>query len=121
MKKKNNQNELSVEQRKLGKSILVDPILFALQVLGVELWDHEIMILRSIQQYTRTAVKACHGIGKTFTLAVIALWWLARHTDGIVITTSPTQRQVRRQLWVGIPRLGKNSPGSFPQPRTDEI
>ena len=121
MKKKNSPGELSLEQKKLGKNILLNPILFAIQVLGVELWDHEIMILRSIQQNTRTAIKACHGIGKTFTLAVVALWWLARYPDGIVLTTSPTQRQVRTQLWSEIHRLARSARVPYPKLKITEL
>ena len=121
MKKNNSPGELSLEQKKLVKSILLDPILFPKQILGVELWDHEIMILRSIQRYTRTAVKACHGIGKTFTLAVVTLWWLARYPDGIVLTTSPTQRQVRTQLWFEIHRLARSAQVPYPKIKTTEL
>jgi hypothetical protein len=73
-------------------------VLFATHVLGVDLWESEVELLRSIQTNRRTAIRACHAVGKTFTLAVAALWWLARHDEGIVLTTSPTQRRVQTQL-----------------------
>ena len=81
-----------------------DPVLFATNVLGTQLWQREIEILKSIQIHTRTAIKACHGVGKTFTLALAALWWLVRWADGIVLTTAPTFRQVGTQLWSEIHR-----------------
>src|SRR5580704_8193701 len=121
MKKKNSAGELSLQQIKVGKSLLLDPVLFATRVLGVELCDHEIMILRSIQHKTRTAIKACHAIGKTFTLAVAALWWLARYREGIVLTTSSTQRQVRTQLWLEIHRLVDHAKVPFPKLKTTEL
>jgi hypothetical protein len=96
--KEQNDQELSAEQKLFIKKVMLDPVLFATHVLGVDLWPREMEILRSLKKYRRTAVKACHGVGKTFTLAVAALWWLARYPEGIVLTTSPTQRQVRTQL-----------------------
>ena len=58
-------------------------------------------------------MKACHGVGKTFTLAMAALWWLARYPEGIVLTTSPTQRQVRTQLWSEIHRAVERAQSSL--------
>ena len=81
------------------KKVVRDPVRFAAQILGVELWELEVEILRSIQTNRRTAIKACHGVGKTFILAVAVPWWLARYEEGIVLTTAPTLRQVETQLW----------------------
>jgi hypothetical protein len=91
-----------------------DPVLFATNVLGTQLWEREIEILRSIRIHTRTAIKACHGVGKTFTLALAALWWLVRWADGIVLTTAPTFRQVGTQLWSEIHRAAGRSKIQFP-------
>jgi phage terminase large subunit len=88
MKKKNSQT-LSAQQKKFVRNILSDPVLFATHILGIILWEREAEILQSIRTHRRTAVKACHAVGKTFTLAIAALWWLARYRDGIVLTTSP--------------------------------
>jgi len=91
MKKKDN-GELTMLQKYRIRRALKDPVLFANEILGVSLWQREVEILRSIKKQRRTAVKACHGVGKTFVLAVATLWWLARFREGIVLTTSPTQR-----------------------------
>jgi phage terminase large subunit len=120
MKTKNNR-ELSACQKVFVKKIIRDPVLFAAHVLGVDLWQREAEILRSIRDHRRTAVKACHGIGKTFTLAAAALWWLARYTEGIVLTTSPTQRQVRTQLWSEIHRAVERARVPYPKLRTTEL
>ena len=66
-------------------------------------------------------MKACHGVGKTFTLAVATLWWLARYPDGIVLTTSPTQRQVRTQLWSEIHRAVERAKVPYPKLKTTEL
>lgn len=120
MKTKNN-HELSSEQKRFVRKVVSDPVLFATPILGVDLWQREIEILRSIKIHLRTAVKACHGVGKTFTLAVAALWWLARYPEGIVLTTSPTQRQVRTQLWSEIHRAVERAKVPYPKLKTTEL
>ncbi|MGO9268220.1 MAG: hypothetical protein ACLQBA_25595 [Candidatus Binataceae bacterium] len=72
-----NSNELTAQQKAFVREIVGDPVLFAEHVLGVDLWDLEADILRSISAQRRTAIKACHGVGKTFTLSLAALWWRA--------------------------------------------
>jgi phage terminase large subunit len=113
MMKKNSQ--FSPQQIAYIRRIATDPVLFAIQVLGTMLWEGQVEILRSIAWYTRTAVKACHAAGKTYALAVATLWWLARYEDGIVLITSPTQRQVRTQIWSEIHRIVERARIPFPE------
>src|ERR1700693_1300599 len=97
-------DQLTTEQKAYLQKVIGDPVLFATHILGVTLWDRQVEILRSIEQHRRTAVKACHGVGKTFSLAIAALWWLSRYEQGVVLTTAPTFRQVKTQLWPEIHR-----------------
>jgi phage terminase large subunit len=120
MKKKTDEL-LSPERKSFVRKVVSDPVLFATHILGVDLWQREAEILRSIKTHRRTAVKACHGVGKTFTLAVVALWWLARYPEGIVLTTSPTQRQVRTQLWSEIHRAVERAKVPYPKLKTTEL
>src|ERR1700737_3249060 len=116
-----NDPELSAGQKSFVRNMVGDPVLFANHILGVSLWECEAEILRSIKTHRRTAVKACHGVGKTFTLALATLWWLARYRDGIVLTTSPTQRQVRTQLWSEIHRAVERARVPYPKLKTTEL
>lgn len=65
------------------------------------------MILESLRDHRRTAVHSCHNVGKTFTSAVAALWWIFSHDPGeaFVISTAPTAPQVKALLWREINRL----------------
>ena len=45
------------------------------------------------------AVRSCNGAGKTYTAALATIWWLLAHDKAIVVTTAPTDRQVRELLW----------------------
>jgi hypothetical protein len=72
------ESSLSKKQIDHARRVIADPVLFASHVLGVEVWGKEAEILQSIKNNRRTAVKACHGVGKTFAQAIAVLWWLAR-------------------------------------------
>jgi hypothetical protein len=118
---KNDKDELTRQQKAFVVKVVKDPVAFARHILGAELWEREVEILRSIQTGRRTAVKACHGAGKTFSLALAALWWLARYEQGIVLTTAPTFRQVRTQLWLEIHRLAERAKIPYPPSELDGL
>ncbi len=117
----NSQHELSSGQKEYARGVIQDPVLFASHVLGMELWAREMEILRTIKSHRRTAIKACHGVGKTFTLAVAGLWWLARYPEGVVLTTSSTMRQVSTQLWLEIHRLAEHARVRYPKLKSSEL
>jgi phage terminase large subunit len=118
---KTESHELTPQQKAYVRKVISDPVLFASNVLGAKLWKRQIEILRSIQNRRRTAIKACHGVGKTYTLAVAALSWLARYHDGIVLTTSSTLRQVETQVWSEIRRVIAQAKIPYPQPTSTEL
>ena len=75
------------------------PVHFAANVLGVTPWGKQKQILNAIANKRFVAVRSCNGAGKTFTAAVVILWWLMSYDNAIVITTAPSERQVREILW----------------------
>ena len=81
------------------RSIRTDPINFACNILGVKPWDKQQQILDAIAHNRSVAVRSCNGAGKTFTAAITILWWLMSYDNAIVITTAPSERQVREILW----------------------
>ena len=81
------------------RAIRTDPVNFACNILGVKPWDKQQQILNSIAANRYVAVRSCNGAGKTFTAAVTILWWLMSYDNAIVITTAPSERQVREILW----------------------
>lgn len=78
---------------------LQDPEYFTSKILNKTLWPVQAEILRSVRDNMRTAVRSCHGIGKTFTAAMCILWFLYRHPKAIVLSTAPTWRQVEKLIW----------------------
>lgn len=75
------------------------PADFYHEVLGAKPWQAQIDILESVFTHRETAVKSCHGTGKSFNAARIALTFLTTHIGSIVVTTAPTWRQVKDVLW----------------------
>ncbi len=66
---------------------------------GVYFWRLQQDMLTSVWQHQRTSVSSCHAIGKDFTAALVALTFLEVFEPSIVITTAPTDRQVKLVLW----------------------
>lgn len=85
-----------------------EPVDFGEDVLGVYTWSKQREILESIRDNKRTAVRSCHGPGKTFTAAVAALWFL-QLPNSRVVSTAPTWSQVRKLLWHEVNQRHKNS------------
>lgn len=80
-----------------------DPVVYATEVLGHDLWDVPVAILRALDvPNARVAVKGCHSSGKTHCAAAAVQWWA--DTQGIAVTTAPTGDQVERLLWGEIRR-----------------
>lgn len=99
---------------------LADPVHFAGDVLGSNLWRRQRDIMRAVPTKLRVAVKACHASGKTYQAARLALWWLVRYPQGKVINTAPGWRQVRL-LWDEIRLARKQSRIAFPEPTATEL
>ena len=88
----------------------LDPVEFAREVLGVELWAKQKEVLAALPENRRVAVKSGNGLGKGFSAAVAVLWFLHSHDPAIVLSTAPTFRQVRHILWRQIHSLHRRAP-----------
>jgi hypothetical protein len=101
--------------------IVRDPVRFCRGLLRQDLWPLQEDILRAVASRSRVAVKACHASGKTFVAALVVLWFVTRHRDGIVVTTAPTWTQVEKLLWGEIHRAVQSSRIAFPQLNKTEL
>lgn len=99
----------AAEERELVARGQADPVFWLRQVLGAEPWSMQCKILDAISVRDRVAVASCHGAGKSWLAARIALWFLNNHCPSIVITTAPTNRQVKGILWKEIGRAHRDS------------
>lgn len=78
-----------------------DPAAWVDNRLGEFFWSKQIEIAQSVVENRRTAVQACHGVGKSFSAARFIAWWLDIHPPGeaFVVSTAPTAKQVEAVLW----------------------
>jgi hypothetical protein len=76
------------------------------EVLKEDIWSKQEEICQSVVDNRYTAVKACHGPGKSFIAARIGCWWINVHElgDAFLVTTAPSWPQVQAILWREIRR-----------------
>ncbi len=84
-----------------------DPAGWVTQRIRKFIWSKQHAIMEAVRDHRRTAVRSCHGVGKSDVAAKVAAWWLDTHPPGsaFVVTTAPTFQQVRAILWRYIRRL----------------
>ena len=79
-----------------------DPIGFFIDILGMDrdlIWSKMEEMTLLVASCRKLAVKAGHSVSKTYTAGRIVLWYLYTHYPSTVITTAPTDTQVRELLW----------------------
>lgn len=83
---------------------LADPRVWVREKLGEHLWSKQVTIAESVRDNRQTAVRSCHGVGKSFLASRLAAWWIDSHPPGTarVVTTAPTGPQVAAILWTEI-------------------
>jgi DNA-directed RNA polymerase subunit RPC12/RpoP len=96
-----------------------DPVVWAREKLGDVLWSGQVRILEAVRDNRKTAAATCHEVGKSFSAALLAGWWIDTHPHGkaFVVTTAPSNDQVRIILWREIGRTHQrgNLPGRVNQ------
>ena len=91
-----------------------DPVGFAKDILGIQLWSKQIEILESFKTHKRISVKSGHKCGKSTTAVVAALWFYCSFEDARVIFTAPTGHQIRDVLWHELHRVVNKSLTKIP-------
>lgn len=98
---------------------LKDPELWSKERLGRVLWSGQVRLMASVRDNRRTAAPTCHEVGKSFSAATLAAWWIDCHEPGeaFVVTSAPTNNQVRAILWreIGRAHAAGNLPGHVNQ------
>src|SRR4051794_17722522 len=99
-----------------------DPLAWVHHEAKSETWSKQDEIYKAVQDNRYTAVRSCHGPGKSYTAANLIAWWLATKPDPFVVTSAPTSHQVRTILWREIRRAKKHSnlPGKITQGQVPE-
>lgn len=82
-----------------------DPVGFARDVLGIELWSAQVEILESIRDNRNTTVRSGHKCGKSTALAVAALWFYCSFDRARVLMTAVKASQIDEVIWKEVRRL----------------
>lgn len=103
-----------LERQKRTSSFFNDPVLWARYMLGVDLWSKQREIANSLVNNKNVAVKAGHGVGKSFLVAVLACWWVdTRFPNAIVASTAPSTQQIGAIVWNEIRKMYRTIEGRY--------
>jgi hypothetical protein len=86
------------------------------------IWSKQKEICEAVRDNRFTAVRSCHGSGKSFIAAWLVAWWLSTHDDAVVVTSAPSANQVKNILWKEVRRAHKKAglPGHITQSEVPE-
>lgn len=71
--------------------------------------------MQAVAAHKRVAVRSCHNSGKTVCAAALTQWFARCFSPSLVLTTAPTLRQVKEQLWkeIGSFQRAASLPGAL--------
>ena len=89
-----------------------DPVAFVVEVLGVQPDKWQADALKAVLSYDRISIRSGHGVGKSYFLSFVTLWWLCtRSNEGCkVAMTAPTSHQLHDVLFSSISELYRKMP-----------
>lgn len=76
-----------------------NPVWFIERILGGMGWAGQYEIIEAVRDNRHVVVKSCHSMGKDWISGRLVPWFLMSYYPSLVITTGPTDRQVRKILW----------------------
>lgn len=73
---------------------------FAREILGLQhIWSRQAEVLEAVLTHDAVAVSAGRKVSKSYSIAILALYWWATYPDGIVTLMSTTESQVDRNVY----------------------
>lgn len=92
-----------LDRRKLKTAYFDNPVLWARDVLGVELWSRQAEVAMAIVSNKNVVVKAGHEVGKSWLAGLIACWWVDTRWDSpggcFLVSTAPSTAQINAIVW----------------------
>lgn len=80
-----------------------NPILWAKDVLNIDLWDIQGDIGMALKDHKNIAVKAGHEVGKSFLMGILICWWIDTRWQlpggCFVVSTAPSTKQINAIVW----------------------
>lgn len=96
-------------------------LLYIERVLGFTPWSRQAQVVRAVQSVVQrrhvrgVAVHTANQVGKTAVAAAAALTHTALYRNSITLTTAPTWKLVRDQLWAELRNLLERARTPFPR------
>lgn len=95
-----------VERRGDSEKYYNDPSAWSEYMLGIKLWSKQAEIGQDLVHNRNVAVKAAHGTGKSWLVAILICWWIdTRYPNAFVASTAPSQAQISAIVWRYIRQL----------------
>ena len=91
-------------------SVRANPVSWCKRALGVSLWSKQASILEAVRDNPRVAVRSSNAVGKTYTAALAAIWFLEGHYPSYVVITSSSWKQLLKAMWPEMRKLVNNAP-----------
>lgn len=89
-----------LDRRRRTDRYFDDPEAWANYMLGATLWSKQREVTLSVQKNRNVAVKAGHGLGKSFLVALLICHWMdTRYPNVFVASTAPSQAQIGAIVW----------------------
>lgn len=90
----------SMESRRNSARFFNDPVAWADYMLGATLWSKQRDLCVAMESNRNIAVKAGHGVGKSFLVSLLVCWWIdTRYPRAFVASTAPSQKQISAVVW----------------------
>lgn len=92
-----------------AESYFDDPVGWSRDIANVTFWSKQREVAESVVTDRNVAVKAGHGVGKSWEMAVLTCWWIdTRYPNVFVASTAPSNAQVGAILWNEIRKIKNN-------------
>lgn len=91
---------MEMQRRKQSEIYFHDVDAWAEYMLGATLWSKQKEVVKAVQENKSVAVKAGHGVGKSFLVALLICHWVdTRYPECFVASTAPSQAQIGAIVW----------------------
>jgi hypothetical protein len=89
-----------------------DPVKFSIDILGCMPDDQQAMVLYSILEHPKLSVRSGRGLGKSYTSAILILWFLHTRNNAQIYLTAPSQSMLTA-VWATVSKLHYDSVPMF--------
>lgn len=92
---------VNLEAEEINDAYFTNVALWCHDRLGIDLWYKQVEASDAVVHNKNVAIKAGHGVGKSFWAAMLTCWWIdTRPIERVfVATTAPSADQVTGILW----------------------